>query len=326
MRAAIYARYSSELQREASIDDQQRICRRLVEQRGWTVTVLHADQALSGTSHLRPGYQAMMMDARAGKFDVLIAEGLDRLSRDQEHTAALYKQLRYLGIPIVTIAEGDVSEIHIGIKGTMSALYIKDLAQKTHRGLEGRVRDGKAAGGISYGYRLARTISSDGSFNTGERTIDDEEARVIRRVFEEYPEGVSPRTIAGRLNSEHIPGPSGTAWGASTIYGNWRRGTGLLNNELYVGRMVWNRQHFIKDPDTGRRQARLNPPERWITTEVPELRLVDQALWEAVKTRQQVTRRSMEIADEGPRPERARRARYLVSGLWSAAAAMKGTR
>ena len=104
---------------------------------------VYADQGLSGTSHLRPAYQAMMMEARAGKFDVLVAEGLDRLSRDQEHIAALHKQLRYLGIPIVTIAEGEISELHIGLKGTMSALFLKDLAQKTHRGLEGRIRDGK---------------------------------------------------------------------------------------------------------------------------------------------------------------------------------------
>lgn len=262
MRACIYARYSTELQREASIDDQQRICRRLIDQQGWTQSILRADQGLSGTSNLRPGYQAMMMDARAGRFDVLVAESLDRLSRDQEHIAALHKQLRFLGIPIITVAEGEISELHIGLKGTMSALFIKDLAQKTHRGLEGRVRDGKSAGGISYGYRLDRQLSGDGSFNTGDRTIDETQAQIVRRIFREYAEGISPRSIAGRLNREHVPGPSGTAWGASTIYGNWRRGTGLLNNELYIGRLVWNRQHFIKDPDTGRRQARLNPPDQ----------------------------------------------------------------
>ena len=130
----------------------------------------------------------MMIDARNGKFDVLVAESLDRLSRDQEHIAALHKQLRYLGIPIITVAEGEISELHIGLKGTMSALFIRDLAQKTHRGLEGRVRDGKSAGGISYGYRLNREISSDGSFNTGERTVNEAEFQIVRRIFREYCE------------------------------------------------------------------------------------------------------------------------------------------
>lgn len=315
MRAAIYARYSTELQREASIEDQHRICRRVIDERSWSEAKLYADQGLSGTSHLRPGYQAMMMDARAGTFDVLVAESLDRLSRDQEHIAALHKQLRYLGIPIVTVAEGEISELHVGLKGTMSVLFIKDLAQKTHRGLEGRVRGGKSAGGISYGYLHNRHISADGSFSTGDRAINEEEAQNVRRIFREYSEGISPRTIAARLNSEHIPGPSGAAWGASTIYGNWRHGTGILNNELYIGKMVWNRQHFIKDPATGKRQARPNPRERWVITEVPHLRIIEQTLWDAVKARQRIARRSMEVHDDRPRPERARRARYLLSGL-----------
>ncbi|MEM9964144.1 MAG: recombinase family protein, partial [Asticcacaulis sp.] len=103
MRAAIYARYSSDLQREASIEDQKRICRRLIDGHSWTATQFYTDQGLSGSTHLRPGYQSMMIDARQGLFDVLVAEGLDRLSRDQEHIAALHKQLRYLGIPIITV-------------------------------------------------------------------------------------------------------------------------------------------------------------------------------------------------------------------------------
>ncbi|ATN36026.1 resolvase [Rhizobium sp. ACO-34A] len=315
MRAAIYARYSSELQREASIEDQHRICRRLIDERGWKEAKLYADQGLSGSSHLRPAYQAMMMDARKGLFDVLVAEGLDRLSRDQEHIAALHKQLRYLGIPIITVAEGEISELHIGLKGTMSALFLKDLAQKTHRGLEGRIRDGKAAGGISYGYRIIREPLPDGSWTTGERAIDEQEAAVIERIFRDYVNGISPRAIAARLNAERVPGPARASWGASTIYGNWRRGTGILNNELYIGRMIWNRQHFVKDPETGKRQARPNPETEWVIQEVPELRILEQAIWDAVKERQGVTRRVMETQDRTLRPERARRTRYLLSGL-----------
>ena len=88
------------------------------------------------------------------------------------------------------------------------------------------------------------------------------------------------------LNKQNLPGPSGKGWGPSTINGNWRRGTGILNNELYIGRLVWNRQSFIKNPDTGKRVSRLNPPEDWIVKDVPEMRIVDDALWEKVKERQ----------------------------------------
>ena len=181
MRAAIYARYSSEMQSEASVEDQLRICRRLIAERGWAAGPTYHDMALSGASLLRPGYQSLLQDARAGQFDVLVAESIDRLSRDQEHIAALHKQMCFLGIPIVTVAEGAISELHIGLKGTMSAMYLKDLAQKTHRGLEGRVRKGMSAGGISYGYKLRRTLREDGSFTTGERSIDPVEAAVVNR-------------------------------------------------------------------------------------------------------------------------------------------------
>ena len=86
---------------------------------------------------------------------------------------------------------------------------------------------------------------------------------------------------------KHLSGClAGKTWGPSTIHGNWRRGTGILNNELYIGRLVWNRQQFVKDPHTGRRQARLNPETKWIVENVPHLRIVDDQLWNLVKERQ----------------------------------------
>ena len=261
MRAAIYARYSTELQSEASVEDQTRLCQRLIEGKEWAVTKIYADRGLSGASPLRPGYQRLLEDARNGCFDVVVAEGLDRLSRDQEHIAAFFKQMKFRDIPIVTVAEGEITELHIGLKGTMSSLFLKDLAQKTHRGLEGRVRKGKSAGGVTYGYDVIHSLKADGSVTTGDREINADEAEVVRRIFSDYVIGKSPRAIAGVLNAAGITGPRGSARGMSTIYGNWRRGTGILNNELYIGRLVWNRQRFIKDPDTGKRQARLNPGE-----------------------------------------------------------------
>jgi site-specific DNA recombinase len=87
MRAAVYARYSSDLQREASIEDQLRLCREAAASRGWTVVIEYADRAASGSSRFRPEYQQLLTDAKAGKFDVVVAEALDRLSRDQEDVA-----------------------------------------------------------------------------------------------------------------------------------------------------------------------------------------------------------------------------------------------
>ncbi len=187
-----------------------------------------------------------------GIFDVVVAEGLDRISRDQEHISGFFKQMQYRGIRIVTVSQGDVSEMHIGFNGVISAMFLKDLAAKTRRGLEGRVRKGKSAGGVSYGYRVIRAFQADGTPVTGEREIDVDQAAVVSRIFREYDAGHSARTIAAGLNADGIPSPdSGKgdgAWGPSTISGNWKRGTGILNNELYIGRLVWNRQTFVKDP------------------------------------------------------------------------------
>jgi len=149
----------------------------------------------------------------------------------------------------------------------------------------------------------------------GARKINVAEAAIVRRIFSEFVAGSSPRAIARRLNVERFPGPHGNPWGPSTIYGNWRRGTGLLNNELYVGRLIWNRQRFEKDPATGKRQARPNPREEWVVQEVPELHIIDDALWTQVKARQKHIRHDLTHDGVGIRSERARRPAYLLSNL-----------
>jgi site-specific DNA recombinase len=156
LRAVIYARYSSENQREASLEDQVRLCRERIAAEGWELVQVFQDRATSGASSLRAGYQALLAGARDGAFNVVVAEALDRLSRDQEDVAALFKRMRFAGIRIFTLSEGEVSELHVGLKGTMNALFLKDLAAKTRRGLRGRVEAGKSAGGNSYGYRVVR--------------------------------------------------------------------------------------------------------------------------------------------------------------------------
>src|SRR5712671_6359417 len=160
--AVVYARYSSDLQREASIEDQIRVCRARIEREGWEYLCAYTDRAQSGASALRPAYQKLLEDARHGQFEVVVAEALDRLSRDQEDVAGLLKRLRFAGVRLFTLAEGEISELHVGLKGTMNALLLKDLAAKTHRGLRGRVELGKAGGGISYGYRVTKKLDAHG--------------------------------------------------------------------------------------------------------------------------------------------------------------------
>jgi site-specific DNA recombinase len=308
MKVAIYARYSSDNQREASIADQVRLCRLFAERQGWTAVQEYSDQAMSGATLLRPGFQALMRDALRHDFDVVLAESLDRFSRDQEDTAGLFKRLTFVGVRIVTLAEGEVTHIHVGFKGTMNALFLKDLADKTRRGLRGRIESGKSGGGLCYGYRVVKSLNGP----NGEREILPAEAAIVQRIFREFAASSSPKQIAKRLNAEGILGPCNGKWSPSTIHGSSARGTGILNNELYVGRLVWNRLRYIKDPDTGRRVSRSNASSEWVSKDVPELRIVDDALWAAAKQRQKDIRRTLSAATN---IVKARRPRYLFSGL-----------
>lgn len=309
MRAALYARYSSDLQSDASIADQLRLCRERAAAMPASVAEVYSDAAISGAAvGNRPGLRMLLEDARAGRFDVVIAEALDRLSRGQADIAFIFERLGHAGIRIVTLAEGDVSELHIGLKGTMNALFLKDLAAKIRRGQRGRVEAARFPGGLPYGYDVDRSAGADGEIDPGRRGVNPAEAAVVARVFKDFAAGVATRAIAGALNAEGVPSPAGGHWNASTINGSRSRASGILHNEIYLGRLVHNRQTFRKDPETGRRVGRLNPRSEWKTVEIPALRIVDDAVWQAVQAR---------LAEYGGARTmvRARRPRHLFSGL-----------
>ena len=323
MRVAIYARYSSDHQRAASIDDQFRIGREQAKREGWQVVGTYKDAGISGASMiLRPGIQTRLRDAQAGRFDLVLAEALDRISRDQADVSTLYKRLKFAGVPIFTLSEGEISELHVGLKGTMNALFLKDLAEKTRRGMSGRVEAGKSGGGLCFGYKVVKQVDARGEPVRGDRKIDEREAEIVRRIFRMFAAGVAPRTIARTLNDEGISGPGGKPWGDTTIRGHVKRGTGIVNNELYIGRLVWNRLRYVKDPATGKRVSRLNPETDWIIKDVPELRIVDDELWQAARGRQSEIAQNFAKVTEGVREHHrqnrlngARRPRSLLSGL-----------
>ena len=187
----------------------------------------------------------------------------------------------------------------------------------------GRVQDGKSVGGLSYGYKVPQ--DEGGHPRKGELAINEEEALVVRRIFREYSEERSPLKIATGLNDDGIPAPrngrgKGGAWKQNTINGNRERGTGILNNELYIGRRVWNRLSYRKDPATGRRVSRPNPRSEWEMSEVPDLRIIDASLWAAVKSRQDSLQKKRDKRAAHDRnglsaSQSLRRRKYLLSGL-----------
>ena len=154
----------------------------------------------------------------------------------------------------------------------------EDSAKKVRRGMAGVVRAGRHAGGRPYGYRVVPG-------HCGELKVIEEEAEVVRRIFAAYAAGRPPREIAGDLNRDRVAPPRGARWNASTINGNSKRGAGIIFNELYLGRIVWNKVRMVKNPDTGKRLSRPNPREEWQTVPAPHLRIIDDDTWARVHER-----------------------------------------
>lgn len=287
-RVAIYARYSSNLQKPTSIEDQVRLCEERAESLGGVIVRVHSDfEASAATGRFQPGLDALLLDAKRGYIDIVFAEALDRISRDQEHIHGIHKRLLFWKVRLFTLHEGEVQPIHISIGGYLNSAYIENLKAKTRRGQIGAVKAGRVPGGLSYGYRVANYVDDQGQLIRGLRELHPEQAPVVRRIFSDYADGTSAREITAVLNREGVPGPRGKPWGPTTINGNRSRRTGILNNELYRGLVVYGRQEFVPHPDTGKRQARPVPKDRWIVNDIPELRIVNDDLWQRVQARRQ---------------------------------------
>jgi DNA invertase Pin-like site-specific DNA recombinase len=278
--AALYARFSSDMQKDRSIDDQLVLCRALAERESLKVVATYNDRAKSAATLFdRDELLELMTAAKKKKFDVVIVESLDRLARDQEDLPYLYKRLEFLGVKILTHNEGWATPMHIGIRGLVGSMFLKDLGDKVRRGQMGRVREGRFPGGVTYGYRKVPG-------KPGEREIDPEQAKIVRRIFRMYADGMSPRYIALKLTQEKIPTPGGApTWHFSSFVGKGKSG-GILMNRLYLGEIIWNTARTILNPDTGRKLKRRTPKEEHIHTAVPHLQIIDQTLWDrAAKVR-----------------------------------------
>lgn len=310
MKATIYARYSSDKQSETSLDDQLRVCRARADREGATVEFERCDAAISGSTAVgtRPAGNAMLADALAGRFDLLLVEGLDRLARDQVEQEQIVRRLEHRGIRIIGVSDGYDSrhsgrKIMRGVRGLINDLYLDDLRSKTHRGQAGQVERGYIAGGKSYGYDI---VKADGGSTY---KINESQARWVVWIFEQYAAGNSVQRIAHELNNQGVSSPRDSTWAVSAIYGSPVKGSGILNNSMYVGQYVWNRSQWIKDPDTGRRQRTERPREEWQMASLPELRIIDDELWRRVRERIDAGR------DEHGRKRQVRPATTLFGGM-----------
>ncbi len=159
MKAAIYARYSSENQSEKSIDDQIRVCKNYCKEHDIVVSDqnIYVDAALSGSLLTRPSLQALEKAAENKEFEALVVDDLSRLSRSNHQMLTLVLKFNYLQIKLISVSDGIItddenSKLGIQMRGLINELYLDDLKKKTMRGLEGQKLRGFSAGENVYGY------------------------------------------------------------------------------------------------------------------------------------------------------------------------------
>lgn len=143
--------------------------------------------------------------------------------------------------------------------------------------------------------------------------INEQEAEIVRRIFTWFAAGLSAIQIATRLNEEGVPGPRGGRWNASTVRGDPKKATGILSNPLYIGQLVWGPRQWRRNPDSEKRERRYRLRDRseWVEVAVPDLRIVDDALYEGAQAELERRKRAPSAAS----PVGSKRARHLLSGL-----------
>jgi site-specific DNA recombinase len=291
LRCAIYARYSSDQQSPLSLDDQIRKCREYAQGQGWEVLeeYIFTDAEISAAGSDRPGLKQFLacVQSKPRPFDVLLIDDTSRLSRRQADQSNIVEQLRFAGYRFVAVSQGidsisEQSDVLMTVHGLVDSLYIKELAKKTHRGLEGQIERGFHAGGRCFGYQN-ETVEGAGS----RRVIDPEQAKVVVRIFEMSAGGLSLKKIAKKLNDEGVPTSRPRA---GKQYASWCPTAlrAMLRNELYIGRVIWNRRQFVKRPGTNKRVPRDRPKSEWSRKDLPELRIVPDELWRRVQERQEL--------------------------------------
>ncbi|PWC39548.1 recombinase family protein [Azospirillum sp. TSO35-2] len=316
-RVVIYARYSDQKQDPSSIQAQLALCQDFAASKGWEVAGEFTDAMISGATKARDGYQAMLRVVDAGEADIVFAEALDRLTRDPEESHALFKRLKHRGVRLVTLAEGEVSNIHVAVSGISNALYLEAVAFKTRRSILDKVRKGEIITGLAYGYRVVKVHAEDGTLVDRHWEIVEEQAAVVREIFTAFAGGHSPKQIARDLNTRSVPGPRGGIWrDTTTIRGHYERASGILRNALYAGVLVFNRQSFSRNPaDDAKRVASLNDESDWVRVPWPELAILPQALWDRVQQRlQDIRNGAVSSAIRDVRPWEHRR-QHLLTGL-----------
>lgn len=307
-----YARFSSDNQRDASIDDQNRSILRKFAEMGIAENQvrLFSDFGITGMHDNRPGYQELMGAIENHEVDLLIVEDQSRLTRDTD-IGDLLNKFKFNGVRFIAIhdaidTEREGTEVNAQVKGLVNNLSIKDHAKRVRRGLEGRALDvDGATGDHPFGYRTEWADPDEGNRYIGNGpkpkrrvVINEEEAVIVRDIFHMFvAEKLSLNEIARRLNTRKVPlgfrGSSKTGWSAGRV-------RMVLRNSKYCGKWVWGKHRAVKYK--GHRRNEKADKRDVVVTERPHLAIVTEEVWTQAEKRFQ---RFKEIV--GPNAGKAKR-------------------
>ncbi len=271
MRVALYARYSSEKQADGyTIESQIETCRKHLESKGAACEIVeYIDRAKSGTTQAgRAALMRLQGDAANGLLNRLIVYKFDRLGRNLVDTATTIRDLEEVGVEIVSATEGN-DRMARGMHLVIAEDFSRQLGERTLAGTKKAAEAGRIGGPAPYGYVRDKA---------GQFKVDRSKARIVRRIFKEYLNCKSFRTIAEELNVDQIPSPSGGQWGYQTLQF-------LLSNSTYIGQVIYNQRTLHRSRKTGRRICRKRPREQWMVFERPDLRIVTAKTWAAAQAR-----------------------------------------
>lgn len=258
MKAALYARFSTDRQREESIDDQFRACERVADALGFQIVARFHDSGISGGTAARPGYQHLLASARGREFDIIIAEDISRLWRQRAEFGPRSAELEDLGVHLVTCTGDDTRRdgygLVLGIKSAIAEHQRREIAYRTRRGLEGLAAAGKSTGGRCFGYGSSA------------------EADTVRRVYRERLAGLGVREILAGLRRDGVNAPRGPRWSYVAV----KR---ILANPRYAGRVLWGRTQRRVGALDGRRQRPVMQPQPLVDRFDPTQALVDEDTW-----------------------------------------------
>lgn len=316
MRAAIYARRSTEEHQHASLDVQVGEAKRFIAERGWSLDDAHVYQdgltgnASGGEFRKRPALVAMLLAASAKAFDVVVLQRDDRLGRDVNRTGIVIQDLVDAGVRIFMCATGEelridgaIAKFIVAARAFGSELEREKTSARTREHLETKARRGFVTGGTCYGYRNVEVREGERRVRV-EYAIDDQQAAIVREVFDRYAAGEGLRGIAKDFNARGIPSPHagrrGTgSWAASSL-------RPMLSRDRYVGRLVWGQREKAYRSGTKVRLARA--ANDWTIVDMPALRIVSDEQWDRVQAL--FTRRAREGS-----PRLGPRRRYLLVGV-----------